>query len=107
MRNQIHLAYARRSFSNSPHSLVRVLDGTDIEINTFFSKIPSLPSYDYVEKFDKKFKIETAILVKYSDDLPVFGRIHQIYIIEGKVCFILHNCKLLRYDYHKCGYLVD
>lgn len=108
MRNQLHLAYARKSKTNFRiYRLGKIENQCDHEINSIISEISSLPSFRIVKYLEMTFKIGTIIFYKCEINEPVFAKISNIYELNGKVCLLLKMYKSLGYEKHYCSYLVD
>lgn len=108
MRNQIHLAYARKkNVDLKAYRLRKIIDQCETEINSIFSNIPYLPSYEFVEQFEIKFKEGTIIFLKCNNNLPVFAIVHTIYKMGDKVCLILETFTFIGYDENVCAYFVE
>lgn len=109
VKNQLHLSYTRKTNKNySSYNLGTIKNIADSEISLAYPEISSLPSYDFIIKFGKKFRVGTVLISRFdlnSGD-PVISIIRKIFQIGGKICLFLSNFEHLKYDFHVCAHLI-
>lgn len=106
-RNQLHLAYIRRSQKINSFELGKVVDASDTEISRAFGNISSLPIYEYVEVMGNQFKIGTMLVSKFEFNGPIIGKIQKNYKMGQEVFFLMQNFKVEYYNDHICAHLIN